>query len=396
MMGRIRVALLACLALALLAVVPAAHAQSAEPRVVGGNPATIEQYPWQAAVAVTEDDFPGFDAFDRQFCGGTLITRSIVLTAAHCVYDTDPDCGPAGPVGVCLQGGLPSDDPGDDGTKKMDPGDLSVVLGVTTLSTAGPADEHAIDASPADGVSYDLSFDPDPVPQFDVGYLVLETPATLGAKIAPIDIAGNDEEALWDPGVLEDVSGWGSTSEGGNGVDTLRAASVPIVSDSTCGSPGINGTDFDPATMVCAGFLSGGVDTCAGDSGGPLQAPLEGGGYRMVGITSWGVGCARPNKPGVYTRIAEAGPGGLRDEVVTEVDELEVAFGLPDEEIVGNGGSPKGAAPPASAPTGAGPATAATVSPSPRANDPYLKCHKIKHKGKRRICFRKVRASLGR
>ena len=52
--------------------------------------------------------------------------------------------------------------------------------------------------------------------------------------------------------------------------------------------------DFDPTTMVCAGLQSGGVDTCSGDSGGPLQAPRRRGVYRLVGITGWGDGCAEP------------------------------------------------------------------------------------------------------
>jgi secreted trypsin-like serine protease len=390
-MGRIRAALLACLAVVLLAFVPVADAQEGpEFRVVGGHTTTIEQYPWQVAVVASSADFPGLNAHSRQFCGGVLVTSRIVLTAAHCVYDTDFDCDPdIGGIEVCVP-----DDPGGDGTKRPEPDDIDVVLGRTTLSNTGTGAELELAAnSEAISMSEDPDFDPDTF-QNDVGYLVLETPATLGASIAPIDIAGNDEAALWADDELQDVSGWGSTESSG-GVDTLRAASVPIVPDSTCGAPGIYGTDFDPASMVCAGFLEGGVDTCSGDSGGPLEAPLEGGGYRLIGLTSWGFGCAEPDAPGVYTRIAEAGPGGLRDEVVTKVDSLEVTFGLPDEEIVGNSGQAL-ATPPASSPSGGSGEVAGAVAVTPRANDPYLKCHKIFHKKKRRICLRKVRASLGR
>jgi secreted trypsin-like serine protease len=390
-MGRIRVALLSCLALVLLAVVPVADAQAPEPRVVGGHTASIEQYPWQVAVVASSADFPGLNAHSRQFCGGTLVTSRIVLTAAHCLHDTDFDCDPdIGGIEVCVP-----DDPGGDGTKRPEPDDIDVVLGRTTLSNSSAGVELELAAnSESISISEDPDFDPDTF-QNDVGYLVLETPATLGASIAPIDIAGNDEAALWDDdGDLQDVSGWGSTEFSG-GVDTLRAASVPIVSDADCGAPGIYGSDFDPATMVCAGFLgAGGVDTCSGDSGGPLQAPLEGGGYRLIGLTSWGFGCAEPDAPGVYTRIAEAGPGGLRDEVVTRVDQLEATFGLDDEEIVGNGGQPRTTpfAPPA--PGGGGQGAGATTVSTPRANDPYLKCHKLFNKKKRRKCFRRVRASL--
>jgi trypsin len=391
-MGRIRVAVLACLALVLLAVVPAADAQSPEPRVVGGHTTTIEQYPWQAAIVASSSDFPSLNAHIRQFCGGSLLTSRIVITAAHCVYDNDLDCDPdIGDIEVCVP-----DDPGGDGTKRPEPDDIDVVLGRTTLSNSSAGVELELWSSP-DAISHHDQFNPVTF-ENDIGYLVLETPPALGASIAPIDIAGNDEAALWAPGELQDVSGWGSTEFSG-GVDTLRAASVPIVADSTCLSEygpinplALEG--FDPATMVCAGYQQGGVDTCSGDSGGPLEAPLEGGGYRLIGITSWGIGCALPNRPGVYTRIGEGAPGGLRDDVVATVDELEETFSLPDEEIVGNSGVPRTTAPPAPPSDGGGQVAGAAVSPTPTANDPFLKCHKIKNKKKRKKCFRKVRASL--
>jgi trypsin len=389
-MGRIRVAVLACLALVLLAVVPAADAQSPEPRVVGGHTTTIEQYPWQTALVISPDEFPsGFDAHERQFCGGSLITRSIVLTAAHCVADGDPNCVPATCEDETPNCTPASDPPPGDGTCELDPDDVDVVLGVTTLSTAGPGQEHLIQ---------DVSFHPDfdeGTFQNDVGYLVLDAPVTLGAAVAPIDIAGGTERDIWDPGVLVEVSGWGTMFSGGSTVDTLRAASVPIVADTTCDNPDYYGTEFDPLTMVCAGLESGGVDTCQGDSGGPLEAPLEGGGYRLVGITSWGIGCAQPKKPGVYARIGQGDPVGLRDDVVRKVDELEETFTLPDEEIVGNNGQPRITPAPASPGSAAdGQLAGAAANPTPTANDPFLKCQKLHNKKKRRKCFRKVRASL--
>jgi len=313
----------ACLTFALaLACATAAGAQTVQPRIVGGSSASIADYPWQGALVYSTAQYPGFDAHERQFCGGSLITASIVVTAAHCVQDTDPDCNSGGGSNC-----HPSD-PGGDGTKKIDPNDIDVVLGRTTLSNSSSGTEHLVQ-----DVSFHSEYNRNTL-QNDVGYLVLDTPSAQGT----IDIAGPDEGAVWAPGVVVEITGWGSTSSGGNTVDSLRKASVPIVADSTCGSSSVNGNDFDPQTMVCAGYLEGGIDTCQGDSGGPLQSPLQGGGYRLVGITSWGFGCAEPNAPGVYTRIAAQ---ELRDDVVAKALALEAAYSLPHENVVGSGGQPK-------------------------------------------------------
>jgi secreted trypsin-like serine protease len=307
-MGRSRFALLTYLVLA-LAAPPAAHAQSPEPRIIGGSTTTIEQYPWQAAV-VYDPAKVGGNPFQRQFCGGSLITPYIVLTAAHCVYDTDPQ-----------------------NNSSLDPDDVNVVLGRTTLSGAPPASEFNVQGASYQA-NYDDGYGPGPgVPSNDVGYIVLQSPYNAAT---PIDIAGSNEGALWDSASPEQITGWGATAESGpgsGGSDTLRVATVPIVSDSGCAAT--YGVYFNSTTMVCAGYPEGGVDTCYGDSGGPLQAALQGGGYRLVGITSWGAGCAQPNAPGVYTRVAG---DSLRPAVASTVFDLETAFGLPHENIIGGGG----------------------------------------------------------
>ena len=167
--------------------------------------------------------------------------------------------------------------------------------------------------------------------------------------------------------------------------DDLRAAQVPIIADSACGSGSVYGGRFDPSTMVCAGYLSGGVDACQGDSGGPLQSLLAAGGFRLVGITSWGEGCAQPNAPGVYTRVA--GPV-IRPLVGADVCVLEAANGLAHEAVIAG-------ATPADSPCFS--ATSAAVKKKPSAavkKKPFAKCKRIKNKKKRKRCVRKVRRKL--
>ena len=173
----------------------------------------------------------------------------------------------------------------------------------------------------------------------------LELASTASAPAAPIKIAGPDETATWAPGRTAFVTGWGSTNSGGtNFPDNLREGQIEMISDAACGSSSVYGSEFFPETMVCAGFLAGGVDTCIGDSGGPLVVPLFGGGFRLVGSTSWGFSCAQPNAPGVYARLGDT---PLRSALAAGI--LEVA----GVNVLGSGGEPpttpppNGAAPPA-------------------------------------------------
>jgi hypothetical protein len=301
MTGRSRslVALLAALALALAAAVPAAAADR-KPRVVGGSETTIESAPYTVAIA----DAPGIilpgDGFDRQFCGGTLVAPTLVITAGHCLF---------GAGTIILDPGFPED-----------PSDFTAITGRTTLSTeegeeidlaeiyyfaddgSGP---EAV-ASSAAGEDPNTLYNDDTL-EWDVLLLELSEPAP--APAAPILIAGAGEEPTWAAGQPAIVTGWGTTSEGGSRSDTLRVGLVSMIADSTCESvyPGPNSDlEFFAETQVCAGiFPQGGVDTCQGDSGGPLVVPIAGGGGRLAGDTSFGEGCAREELPGVYGRVAD-------------------------------------------------------------------------------------------
>jgi hypothetical protein len=236
---------------------------------------------------------------------------------------------------------------------------VRTILGSSTLN--GAPESGVI------GVSFRSSYNPDfngtETPQNDVGYLVL----SAGSGQTPIRIAGTEEGALWDPGSPVDISGWGDTDSGFP--NQLQAATVQIIDDGTCTAD--YGGDFDRNTMVCAGFQSGGVDTCAGDSGGPLQAPLATGGYRLIGITSWGLGCAEPEHPGVYTRIAQSTV--LGPQIASDVSSLEATFGLAHEPIFDS---------------------AVSTTPGTKARNPFAKCKRIRDKTKRKRCVKKVRKKL--
>ena len=336
MRRRPRLAVLSALAAIALLVPAGANAQSdrsAQPRVVGGSTVSIDQYPWQVAVVDTGSG----NAHQRQFCGGSLLTSRIVITAAHCVVDTAP-------------------------------GEVDVVLGRTTLSDTSQGAEVGV-VGVAHRSNYDDDYQGDGVPRFDVGYLVLNAPSSQ----PQIHIASSTERSLWDSGDPADISGWGCTSEpniifGCSTSDTLRATTVNVVSDGTCSSD--YGIDFDATTMVCA--AAPGKDTCNGDSGGPLEAPIGGGVYRLVGITSWGDGCARPNAPGVYTRIADT---TLSPLIESDVSTLESQFALPTESPTGSPSTPR-----------------STKS----ARHQLAKCKRIHNKKKRKRCVKRVKKKLKR
>jgi trypsin len=227
--------------------------------VVGGRDASPGEYP-----SVAEITFGPF------LCTGTLISPTWVLSAGHCSSVTgaavaSPASWPAPLINVRI-GGVDQDD-----------GEVvpvsRVIVHPDYLLTQG----------------------------YDISLLELSRASTM----TPTKVAGPGERALWAAGTLETIVGWGATEEGGDVPDHLQEAEVPITTDAYCDQAYADGGGIDEATMVCAGFPEGGVDTCQGDSGGPMFGRTALGVLRVVGATSWGEGCARPGKPGVYARVAD-------------------------------------------------------------------------------------------
>lgn len=232
-------------AAAATALLCAPGAVAAPQPIVGGTTTTTTAYPFMMQIT---------DASQNQFCGGTLVSATKVVTAAHCM------------VGETTSS-------------------VRVVGGRTYLNgtngTVSRVSKIWINPDYTDATNGD-----------DVAVLTLST----SMSYTPASYVASTDTSVYATGATARIIGWGTTSENGSSSNQLRTATVPIVSNSSCA--GSYGSDFVASDMVCAGYTSGGVDTCQGDSGGPL---LLGG--VLAGITSWGEGCAEAGYPGVYTRL---------------------------------------------------------------------------------------------
>lgn len=100
------------------------------------------------------------------------------------------------------------------------------------------------------------------------------------------------------------ATGWGTLKEDGKPSCILQEVEVPVLSNEVCSTQTNYTASMITDNMLCAGYLGvGEKDSCQGDSGGPLIAEREDKRYELIGVVSWGNGCARPYYPGVYTRV---------------------------------------------------------------------------------------------
>ncbi|KMQ86289.1 plasma kallikrein-like protein [Lasius niger] len=158
-----------------------------------------------------------------------------------------------------------------------------------------------IDDRPAiDEVSY-IDFDPAP------------SSATSSSKRPNVC---KDCKTIDYTGAIATVVGWGRTGESKPVSDKLRKVNLPILSQEECDQAGYAKNRITE-NMFCSGYLDGGRDACFGDSGGPLHVKGVNGQLEVIGIVSWGRGCARPNFPGLYTKLTNY-IGWLKDNLDEE------------------------------------------------------------------------------
>jgi secreted trypsin-like serine protease len=230
------------------------------PKIIGGGPATPGAYPWQVSLVVSNIA----DAGRAHFCGGSIFNEKWIVTAAHCMTG-------------------------------LRPSHLQVIAGTYKLDRNAKRNAVKRLVVHAD---YEKAAPHDS----DVALVELEQPLELGASAKSASILSSaDEPSVLSNGSNLIVTGWGATQEGGDVVRDLREVTVPFVDKGTCSDPLSYGKQITE-TMICAGLAVGGKDSCQGDSGGPLVSTTVP--VKQVGIVSWGEGCARPGKPGVYTRIS--------------------------------------------------------------------------------------------
>lgn len=239
--------------------------------IVGGKPADLGAWPWMAALGYRVGNRPGADFR----CGGSLISNTWVLTAAHCLAN------------------LPSN-------MRL----TTVRLGDLDLNASVPDGASPVDV-PVEEIIIHSGYTSSPVTN-DIGLLRLRNPVQFNKNVSPVCLLSNDtfKSDTYYTGKRPYITGWGAVEWKGPSTTRLQVARIKFVSTTECATA--YSRQASPTTInqkvMCAG--EPGVDTCQGDSGGPLMFSPDSERYYLGGIVSFGYKCADPDFPGVYTRVA--------------------------------------------------------------------------------------------
>jgi len=232
------------------------HGRVLQERIVGGENVTHGDVPYIVSLRW----------FGSHFCGGSILDRNVIMTAAHCLfgYEEDPYEIVAGEWSLSM----------DDGTEQW--------------RNASRVYLHA---------DYnDRTF------ENDIALMWVDQPFSFDAYVQPVQLP---PPMLFIAGPTP-VFGWGVEAEGGGDLaDILKVAVIQSIPDAQCRAEVPNGDRDVKDSMICAYHPPGGIDSCQGDSGGPLMGTLD----EVLlpyqaGIVSWGYGCARPGMPGMYTEVS--------------------------------------------------------------------------------------------
>ncbi|XP_040580334.1 chymotrypsinogen A [Lepeophtheirus salmonis] len=235
-----------------------------ESRIVGGKDTTFGSHPWQAAIV--KQSFLS----KRISCGGALIGERWVMTAAHCVHSTSISA-------------------------------MHVRLGewnVRSQSEKFPHEDYAIERKEEHPEYKSATF------QNDIALLRLTQDVVYKEHIIPVCLPSIQDDFEGNKAV---VIGWGRTAHGQiTTPSVLQEVTVKVLSPKTCQEWFKSNKRKEiiyKNEFICAGYESGGKDSCQGDSGGPLVT-MKDDKSTLIGLVSWGISCAKPKLPGVYTNIA--------------------------------------------------------------------------------------------
>ncbi|XP_017069084.1 trypsin epsilon [Drosophila eugracilis] len=239
------VVLLSVVACAVAGTIPDGLLPQLDGRIVGGYETSIEDHPYQVSLQRS----------GSHFCGGSIYSHDIVITAAHCLQSIEAK-------------------------------DLKVRVGSTYWRSGGSV--HSVRAfRNHEGYNSRTMVN-------DIAIIRIESDLSFRSTIRAISIADSNPRE----GAIAVVSGWGTTESGGSTIpDHLLAVDLEIVEYSRCRSSEFGYGRKIKDTMICA--YSAHKDACQGDSGGPLVS-----GNRLVGVVSWGYGCGDVRYPGVYADVA--------------------------------------------------------------------------------------------